>query len=331
MKLKSIAFASCLAAVPGICPALNFNFSGVGLPREVATGLQLAGQRYSDHFSDPITVNVAIKWEPLPGGRVGSTVNEFVEGTYTGIRNHLVSDAKTAADAIAVASLPNSSSIGFLNNLTTRSSQVFLDIDGSANNSQIELTRANAKAMGYTLLPGNDATITLDSGIASFFDFDPSDGVDSNHLDFVGIVQHELGHALGFMSGVDTKTSLVVDENSERLRTLDLFRWSAFTDNGVSQNYRDFTLDSRPKNFSLDGVTLGTDFSKGALLNYQASHWAERNPTLGIMDPSTAGGPLNFSDADLLAFDAIGYDAVPEPFSLIGMGLFALVALKKRK
>lgn len=53
----------------------------------------------------------------------------------------------------------------------------------------------------------------------------------------------------------------------------------------------------------------------------QASHWKD-NQGLGIMDPTASNGELlQISDLDLLGFDVIGYNIIPEPSSL------ALIAL----
>ncbi len=35
------------------------------------------------------------------------------------------------------------------------------------------------------------------------WDFDRSDGITAGAIDFVGVAAHEIGHALGFRSGVD--------------------------------------------------------------------------------------------------------------------------------
>jgi hypothetical protein len=71
------------------------------------------------------------------------------------------------------------------------------------------MSTSNAKALGLVAgnAPGIDGSITFSSNFS--FDLDPSDGISAGDYDFVGIATHELGHLLGFVSGVD-----VLDENS---------------------------------------------------------------------------------------------------------------------
>ena len=81
---------------------------------------------------------------------------------------------------------------------------------------------ANAKALGIVPgdAPGIDATITFNSSVS--FDFDPSDGITPGTTDIIGVATHEIGHAMGFVSGVDTVdtfTCLLYTSPSPRDRT----------------------------------------------------------------------------------------------------------------
>jgi hypothetical protein len=79
------------------------------------------------------------------------------------------------------------------------SDEPYLDNNGSENNSTISLTTANAKALGIDVEDDvADVTITFDSSVN--WDFDRSDGIDPNAVDFVGVATHEIGHGLGFTS-----------------------------------------------------------------------------------------------------------------------------------
>jgi len=144
------------------------------------------------------------------------------------------------------------------------------------NNALFAITSANAKAIGIIPgdFPGIDAVITFNSSVS--FDFDPSNGITPGTTDFIGVATHEIGHALGFVSGVDT-----VD-------TFSFFSIDADLSDG-------------------DDVLLETGSFNGT--GQQASHFLDGFPSLGILDPTAAAGELLLiSDNDILVFDVIGYD-----------------------
>jgi hypothetical protein len=96
----------------------------------------------------------------------------------------------------------------------------------------------------------------------------------------------------------------------------------------------DWTAGNTTIYFSLDnGATAIAEFSNG--LNFgdgrQASHWKD-NLGLGIMDPTAAPGEaLAASTNDFIAFDAIGWDLIPEPSAAL-LGTFGMIlALGRRR
>ena len=101
--------------------------------------------------------------------------------SYTDFKNKLALDASSTFDNNAVASLAAGSSFGMLLNRTSNnpngsgSATAYLDSDGDANNSSIYLTNANAKALGFSVAAGSDASITF--GNAFSWDYDSSNGV----------------------------------------------------------------------------------------------------------------------------------------------------------
>jgi len=192
------------------------------------------------------------------------------------------------------------------------------------------ITSANAKAIGIIPgdFPGIDAVITFNNSVN--FDFDPSNGITPGATDFIGVATHEIGHALGFVSGVDTVDTFsgagpgaAVDLNGgiagtgelnpfALFSTVDLFRRSeaAFaadpdaldlsTSSGVF-----FSIDADLSDG--DDVLLETGSFNGT--GQQASHFLAGFPPLGILDPNAAPGELLLiSDNDILVFDVIGYD-----------------------
>lgn len=133
-----------------------------------------------------------------------------------------------------MANLQTGSSVDFLTTDTSTGNTI-LDNNFTTNNVYLDVNRANAKALG--LLGSNntstDASIAFNSDFN--FDFDRSDGISSNAYDFVGVAAHEIGHVLGFSSGVDTVDYLsepngpVAPLSLEDYRVftpLDLFRFS---------------------------------------------------------------------------------------------------------
>lgn len=316
--------------MPAANATLTFNFTPVdGTSQAAIDGFAAAGNRWSSLFHDNITINLQIGFSDLGASTLGGANPSFGTVSYFGTTTAMAFDATTATDVSAVSSLQPDSAFDLLMNLTTDnpngsgSAVPYLDDDGSLNNSNILMTFANAKALGL-LDPFNsgifDATINFNS--TKSWDFDPSDGVTAGAFDFIGIATHEIGHALGFVSGVDLLLSNQpwAEDNYPLVTPLDLFRFSA---DSFALGVHDFTADNRDKYFSIDGgsTSLGT-FSEGIVgtSTRQASHW-EDNLSLGIMDPTAATGEtLAFTPLDLIAFDAIGYDltSVPEPAHVLG-------------
>ena len=232
------------------------------------------------------------------------------------MRAALTADQTSSNDAAAVASLSAGSSLSFFTN-NSAGARVF-DNDGSANNTYLSVNTANLKALGITTDANNrpvdtggaDASITFSSDFT--WDFDPSDGITAGAIDFVGVAFHEIGHALGFESGVDT-----VDYYSGSgpgapfnlnpyaiFSTLDLFRYS-------SAGTRDLSYGGT-KYFSIDGgLTNLALFSTGDFQGdgYQASHWKD-GLGIGIMDPTSvpAGQANVITSRDILAMDVIGWN-----------------------
>jgi PEP-CTERM motif len=354
-SLRTIAGAALLVA-SGASNALTFNFTF--LPSSTPQANQAfidAGNRWSSLFSDNVTLNMTVGTAALGSGILASTGSARSLYSYSSFKSALTADATSASDSTAVANLPAGSSFGMLINRTSDnpngsgSATPYLDNNGSANNTSIRITNANAKALGLAptaAIVGNctaacDASITF--GNAFTWDYNPNDGVNVGAYDFVGIATHELGHALGFISGVD-----ILDINSPNPTTpgpfsadqftyvgaMDLFRFSA---QSKASNVIDWTADQRAKYFSIDGgTTVGPGFSTGSVFGdtRQASHWKD-NLGLGIMDPTAGTGELlAISANDKTGFDVIGWNlatAVPEPatYALFGLGL-AAIGLRRR-
>jgi hypothetical protein len=360
-NLKSMLSVLVLGAVIIGSPAqaamtIQLDFVS-GTSASAQTSFTNAANFWGSKFTDTVSLRFTVGTASLGPGILASTDSADVTTTYGAVRAAMAADITSANDTAAVARLPNTSSVSLYLNRTANSpngagsATPFVDNDGDANNSSINLTTANAKALGLTVSTGaQTATGCLSTcdgyivfGNSFTYDYDPTNGVTSGAYDFQGLAVHELGHALGFISGVD-----ILDQNSSNnlfyndnqftfVSTLDLFRCSS-TAAGVGALV-DWTANTSAKSFSLNSNctnTLGT-FSTGVVWGdgRQASHWKD-NLGLGIMDPTAGTGELlSVSTLDLTAFDVIGWNlaAVPEPITLTlaGTWLAGLAAARRRR
>ncbi len=344
-------FALPLSTTPAsaLTIVLN-NDGGAEVGSQAFLGFTAAAQFWESILTNDATIRIDVGFQALRPGvlaqagssSAGVEVEQFLNALRaTGTSNldsqavfpNLVAsqfendDGSNILGVNALISAPNANGGGVAIPLSRT-----LDADGSANNVVLDANTANLKAVGLLGDDGSsDAAITFSSEFA--FDFNSTDGIADGAFDFIGIAIHEIGHALGFVSGVDTYdfvggnpdipfgdgTFADLDLNPFRIASpLDLFRYSEFSDQLGVLDWGVGGEDGEAPYFSIDGgaTNLFGDafFSTGSFLGdgRQASHWrdvAGGEVQRGIMDPTISRGTNSIiTGLDLAAFDAMGWN-----------------------
>jgi hypothetical protein len=328
----SILILSLVFGAPSTSAQLTFNFinQGTATP-QMMTGFAQAGALWSAFLKDPITINIRVGASALPAGVLGHSDIFYDPFDYTNVRTALVNDRLSVDDFSSTNALQVAPVVSMLINRTANNPNGVVSLTpyfdtglggpgqaGPENNNTVRFPTANAKALG--LLQDNpnllDGTVTFTT--SPIFDFDRSNSISANRIDFVGIAAHEIGHVLGFVSGVDiligNGAPPGLNDNQQKFVTpLDLFR---FTNRSIGPGggigIIDWTGDDTDKYFSVDGgQTPLANFSRGP--TYEEGHWQD-DLGIGIMDPTAMGGELlKISAMDVRALDVIGYNLVATP------------------
>ena len=344
---------------------------GAAIGTQARFGFEVARLYWQSVLKDDVTVRLNIGFSALAPNVIAqagsTTVGLTVQDTYA----LLGADVKGALDAQAVANLrPLTPSAAFPGNLSLNAvvndfvdpanrvgyqhGTARFDNDGSINNIVLDVNTSVVKSLGITsgTIDGVDLATTADASITFSnqlnFDFDPTDGISDLAFDFIGVAIHEIGHSLGFVSGVDVYDIVSrdngplaelledgafgpqrnLDDAFRVMSTLDLFRYGENSDDYGPVRQLDWTTGG-DKYFSIDGgmseLFGESNFSTGAFNGdgSQASHWVDNeylpregrpcsriaSTPIGIMNPT-----FGFCEAgsvtalDLAAFDAMGWD-----------------------
>ena len=314
MRLSALVLILAFSAFPATIH-LNPGSDLSGNPAALAAFTR-AADTWGSYLLDPVTIEIDADLTNLGNSSiVGQSFSALLSTGYAGLRAHLVNDSADEADDWIVAALP-----------TAAQFSAYVP-SGTTLNPNTVLTRANAKALGYTGLgSASDGSIVFNSQFN--FDYDSSNGI--NGMDFESVALHEIGHTLGFTSAVDTLDVFSQSRAVMAIFPLDLFR---FNDSSLPMDAAEFTSTPRElrpgQKASTSDAVHAWEMSTGAIHGdgRQASHWKDNVFTgirIGTMNASIgAGQKFSLSSADLRAMDLIGWDvqSVPEPGTI---GLLAI-------
>jgi hypothetical protein len=286
-----------------------------GFPQAKAAFIKAAAN-WEAVIQSPLSIIVNVDFGPNAFGQpydpssniLGQTNAQIVgsSSNYQNVASALLAGASTAEEVLLYNNLPQTS-------VPTDLGSTGQVAASSATFRALGMLSATANPSAESQL-GSPPSVSFNSNHP--FDFDPSDGIDSDKFDFQAVATHEIGHVLGFDSTVGY--TQVNPSGGLSVTVWDLFRFRPGTNSGSFQTAQRIQSTGGTQIYYFGGPELGLSTggpdAKGGD-GFQASHWKAVDLTgvlIGIMDPTVPKGQARtISNNDLAAIDSMGFTLVP--------------------
>jgi len=185
--------------------ALKINLTyGASVTAEQKEAAELAALIWEHYITDDITVNIHMDMSELRWGKMGAAIPNLRNNIhYDQFRIAAEEEAKLAGQNTYV--LPTF--INPMDGLASGYKAIYRDLNRTsleANYSEILITSANAEALGFNFNSSSVLHGYIQLNSRYNWSYKYAEGtVDNNKFDFTSVVLHEIGHNLGFISGID--------------------------------------------------------------------------------------------------------------------------------
>jgi len=236
-------------------------------------------------------ITVNITFNNMTSG-LGQSNTNYTQTPYAAVLAALIADSSSADDTAAMAKLASNPFGG----------------------TQLYLAPANFKALGLDAsgFTGPDSVIGLNAGICFTGHANPVGG----SYDLYAVACHEIDEALGTVSGVGFSESVA-----------DLYRYDA-------AGARNFSVSTTTHVFfSINGTTDIVEYNQFGRTGGDWGDWKVNSPAQVQDWQGTAGQVINGPVNELRLLDVVGYTRapVPEPASMVALGLGVMALVRRRK
>ena len=339
MKTLTRIFLSSACLLSAEALALDINLiedAAAPLNADQRNGFSEAAAIWESRISSNVTINISVGMVTLNSNIIGQAASAWYDASYSDFRTTVAQKATSATDAAFLATLPNGNNYSRLINQTNDTPGTDPYATWTDAQSMISINGGNAKALGLLSATnaGLDALIQFNTAFA--FDYNRSNGIAYNQMDFVGAAAHEIGHALGFVSVVDDVDTVPGNAVNFLNTPMDFMRYSA---SSFALGISDVSAGPEAKFTYINGVSIPMSLGVNVGDGQQASHFYVTG-NLGLMAPTASyGQKLSITGNDLLVMDAIGWkltalglSEIPEPSTYgLFIGALSLAAASVRR